>query len=200
MNQGHPANTWQSWLWRPQILKLSSFYCFITTIPAAISLLTRKKNRSILRCLPYHFLARFPCGRCKWPWTVELQVPRTGELPLTVFVFVCACVWFFLFLKVILFSWLLLAVLGLHRYVQAFPSCSEWGHSLVVRRLLIAVGSLVAEHWLCTASVAPWHVGSSWIRDRTCVSFLDPLPLSHQGKPPLTHCSLQLTVEFCPVS
>ena len=50
--------------------------------------------------------------------------------------------------------------------------------------LLIAVVSLVAEHGLrklsgfraqtqslrCLALVAPWHVGSSWIRARTRVS------------------------------
>ena len=38
------------------------------------------------------------------------------------------------------FLLLFLAVLGLHRYVQAFSSCGEWGYSLVaVCGLLILV-------------------------------------------------------------
>ena len=44
---------------------------------------------------------------------------------------------------------LFLAVLGLHCCARAFSSCSEWGLLFVaVRRLLIAVASLVAEHGL----------------------------------------------------
>ena len=44
---------------------------------------------------------------------------------------------------------LFLAALGLRCCVWAFSSCSEWGLLfLVVRGLLIAVASLVAEHGL----------------------------------------------------
>ena len=49
------------------------------------------------------------------------------------------------FFKIFLF----LAVLGLRCCAQAFSSCSEWGLLfVVVRRLLIAVASLLAEHGL----------------------------------------------------
>ena len=42
-----------------------------------------------------------------------------------------------------------LAALGLRCCVQAFSSCGEWGLLFIaVRRLLIAVASLVAEHRL----------------------------------------------------
>ena len=80
------------------------------------------------------------------------------------------------------------------------------GYSLVVVcGLLIAVGSLAAEHclwsiasgalplehwlwstgsgalaqYLCMDLVAPWHVRSSWIRYRTYVSFLGRQILYH---------------------
>ena len=54
----------------------------------------------------------------------------------------------FLFLKFILFI-LFLAALGLRCCAQAFCSCGERGLLLVVvRGLLIAVASLVAEHRL----------------------------------------------------
>ena len=57
----------------------------------------------------------------------------------------------FLFLLFIyLFTYLfILAVLGLRCSAQAFSSCGEWGLLfIVVRRLLIAVASLFAEHGL----------------------------------------------------
>ena len=45
--------------------------------------------------------------------------------------------------------YLFLAVLGLHCWAQAFPSCREWGYSLdVVCGFLIAVVSLVSDHGL----------------------------------------------------
>ena len=45
------------------------------------------------------------------------------------------------------FLYLFLAALGLRCCAWAFSSCSEWGLLFVaVRRLLIAVASLVAEH------------------------------------------------------
>ena len=52
---------------------------------------------------------------------------------------------FILFFKFYLF----LAVLGLCCCARAFSSCGEWGLLfVVVHRLLVAVASLVAEHWL----------------------------------------------------
>ena len=59
--------------------------------------------------------------------------------------------WHSPFLKIYLFIYLFLAVLGLHCCVQvwAFSSCGEWGLLfVVVCGLLIAVASLVAEHRL----------------------------------------------------
>ena len=54
----------------------------------------------------------------------------------------------FFFFYINLFS-LFLAALGLRCCVRAFSSCSEWGLLfVVVRRLLIAVASLVLEHGL----------------------------------------------------
>ena len=51
--------------------------------------------------------------------------------------------------KFIYFTYLFLAVLGLHCCARAFSSCSEWGLLfVVVRGFLIAVASLVAEHRL----------------------------------------------------
>ena len=53
------------------------------------------------------------------------------------------------FLKTYLFTYLFLAVLGLRCCVRAFSSCGERGLLfIVVRRLLNAVASLVAEHGL----------------------------------------------------
>ena len=47
------------------------------------------------------------------------------------------------------FLFLFLAALGLPCCAQAFSSCGEWGLLfIVVRGLLIAVASLVAEHGL----------------------------------------------------
>ena len=54
---------------------------------------------------------------------------------------------FFFFNLFILF--LFLAALGLHCCTRAFSSCNEQGLLLVVvHKILIAVTSLVAEHWL----------------------------------------------------
>ena len=48
-----------------------------------------------------------------------------------------------------LFIYLFLAALGFCCCAWSFSSCGEWGLLFVaVRRLLIAVGSLVAEHGL----------------------------------------------------
>ena len=59
-------------------------------------------------------------------------------------------VFFFFFNKFILFIYLFLAALCLHCCAWAFSSCGERGLLFVaVRRLLIAVASLVAEHGLC---------------------------------------------------
>ena len=56
---------------------------------------------------------------------------------------------FFFFYKFIFLFYLFLAALVLCCCTQAFSSCGERGLLFVaVRGLLIAVASLVAEHWL----------------------------------------------------
>ena len=61
-----------------------------------------------------------------------------------------SCGVFFLIYKFIYLIYLLcLAMLGLHFCTQAFSSCGEQGLLfVVVRRILIVVASLVAEHGL----------------------------------------------------
>ena len=57
--------------------------------------------------------------------------------------------YFILFNKFIYFIYLFLAALGLCCCTWAFTSCGEWRLLFVaVRRVLIAVASLVAEHGL----------------------------------------------------
>ena len=59
------------------------------------------------------------------------------------------CISYVLFFFLNKFIYLFLAVLGLRCCAWAFSSCGEWGLLFVaVRRLLIAVASLVAEHGL----------------------------------------------------
>ena len=88
----------------------------------------------------------------------------------------------------------------------------------VVRRLLIAEASPVAEHrpgalghvtcsehsqqlW-CTGSVAPWHVGSSWTREGTHVSCIGRWILNHwttrevPSPPFLQHTTVSHTRKF----
>ena len=56
---------------------------------------------------------------------------------------------FFFLIDLFIFIYFFLAVLGLHCCAWAFSSCGEWGLLfIVVRRLLITVASLVAEHRL----------------------------------------------------
>ena len=56
---------------------------------------------------------------------------------------------FYLFIYFYKFIYLFLAALGLRCCVRAFSSCGERGLLfVVVRRLLIAVASLVVEHGL----------------------------------------------------
>ena len=100
-----------------------------------------------------------------------------------------------------LFFSLFLAMLGLCCCAQSFSSCGEQGLLFVaVHRLLTVVAPLVAEHrlqacglqqlWLAgsraqaqqlwhTGLVAPWHVGSSWNRDRTHVPCIGRWILNH---------------------
>ena len=57
----------------------------------------------------------------------------------------------FLFLKIYLFIYLFLAVLGLRFCARAFSTCSEWGPLLIaVCGPLTITASLVAEHRLQT--------------------------------------------------
>ena len=78
---------------------------------------------------------------CPYPFKGKTQVHRKIAIPLHQFLF---------FFKFYLFIYLfILAVLGLHCCVQAFSYCGERGLLfVVVRGLLIAVTSLVAEHGL----------------------------------------------------
>ena len=119
---------------------------------------------------------------------------------------------FFFFYKFIYFIYLFLAALGLCCCAWAFSSCGEQGLLFVaVRRLLIAVASLVAEYdtyllgsrhadfsscgtraqqlWH-TGLVAPWHVGSSRTRTRTHVPCI--------GRRILNHCATRedLSISF----
>ena len=57
-------------------------------------------------------------------------------------------IYIFFFNKFIYFVCLVLAVLGLHCCTRAFSNCSKQGLLFVMRGLLIAVASLVAEHRL----------------------------------------------------
>ena len=59
------------------------------------------------------------------------------------------CIYILFFLNFIYFIYLFLAALGLLCCTWAFSSCGEWElHLVVVRGLLTAVASLVAEHGL----------------------------------------------------
>ena len=56
---------------------------------------------------------------------------------------------YFFLIYLLIYLFLFLAALGLRCCARAFSSCSEWGLLfVVVRRLLILVASLVAEHGL----------------------------------------------------
>ena len=62
--------------------------------------------------------------------------------------------------------YLFLAALGLCCCMPAFSSCCTQGLLfVVVLSLLIGVASLVEE----LGFIAPWHMGSSQTRNRTCV-------------------------------
>ena len=122
----------------------------------------------------------------------------------------CFQVIFFLNINLFIFIYLFLAALGLCCCVQVFSSCSERGLLFIaVRRLLIAVASLVAEHglqacrlqqlWLAgcraqaqqlwrTGLIALRHVRSSWTRARTCVPCI--------GRQILNHCTTREARSF----
>ena len=79
----------------------------------------------------------------------------------------------------------------------------ELGLLLVVELgLLILVVSLVAENWLSGAQASvipvhefscPWHVESSWTRDRTHVPCIGRWILNHQTtREVLNDCSLKM--------
>ena len=70
----------------------------------------------------------------------------------------------------VLLQWLLLMSSGFRVHGFQQPQCVG---SVAVGSG--AIGSIVAAHGL----VAPWHVGSSQIRDRTCVSYIDRWVLYH---------------------
>ena len=84
---------------------------------------------------------------------------------------------------------LLLALLGLCCCTWAFSICDVQGLLFdTVHGFFIAVASLVVEHRLQalglqqlwhTSLVAPWHVKSSWTRDRTYVRCIGSWILIH---------------------
>ena len=77
---------------------------------------------------------------CDWLLSLSIMFSR--------FINIMACINIsFLFYKFIHFI-LFLAALGLRCCAWVFSSCGEWGLLFVVRWLLIAVVSLVAEHGL----------------------------------------------------
>ena len=81
-------------------------------------------------------------------WKHEILTTDHQGSPSRLFFFLNKGCTFFFFLSN-LFIYLFLAALGLHCCVPAFSSCSERGLLFVaVRRLLIVVASLVAEHGL----------------------------------------------------
>ena len=71
-------------------------------------------------------------------------------------------------LFIYLFIYLFLAALGIRCCAWAFSSCGKWGLIfVVVRGLLIAVASLVAEHRLQVHGLQQlWHVGSVVVAGR----------------------------------
>ena len=65
------------------------------------------------------------------------------------FLFILSFIYVFLFKNLFILFILFLAAFGLHCCTRAFSSCGEWGLLFVaVHWLLIAVDSLVAEHWV----------------------------------------------------
>ena len=106
-------------------------------------------------------------------WWIQFSKARMASITSSVF-----------FLN--LFIYLFLAVLCLHCYVSfslvaVIGGCSSWGvwashcggFSCCRARasVVAAMGSRAqAQKLWCTGLVGPWHVGSSQIRDRTCVS------------------------------
>ena len=93
---------------------------------------------------------------------------------------------FFYLLKLFIYLFIYLAVLGLRFCARAFSSCGKRGPLfIVVRGPLTIAASLVAEHKLQTRRlmglVAPRHVGSSQTRARTRVPCI--------GRQILNHCT-----------
>ena len=78
-------------------------------------------------------------------------------------------------------------MLGLHCCTLFSPAAASGSYSLVaVNGLLIVVPSVViasgltqVQYLWCTGLVAPQHVGSSWTRDRTHVSYVGRWILHH---------------------
>ena len=98
------------------------------------------------------------------------------------------------FKKLILFIHVFLAVPSLHCFAQAFSSCRKWGllftavHSFSLRLLLLQSSgfrmgfsscSMRAQCLWHVGLAAPWHVGSSQIRDGTHVPCMDRWILIH---------------------
>ena len=66
-----------------------------------------------------------------------------------------------------------------------FSSCGTW-----VQSLWFPSSRAQAQELWCTGLVAPWHVGSSWIRDQTLVSCIGRWILYHWAtREALCNCS-----------
>ena len=101
---------------------------------------------------------------------------------------------FFLFLALLqkwqkctfcLFVYLFMTSLGLHCLSWAFSGCGELGRLSCCRRQ--------APLWWYKGLVAPRHVGSSWIRDPTCVPFIGRWILNHRVTREVLHFCLSFS-------
>ena len=142
---------------------LSGVFFLLTSSLAELKFLIKKKIQLISDI--FH-------GSCLW-----CCIYKVIAIPKVIQVFFVLIYLFYLFL----------AVLGLRCCTWVFSSCGEWG-LLFMQCTGIAVASLVAEHgalgmWASvvwpTGLVAPWHVGSSWTKARTCVPCIGRRILNH---------------------
>ena len=128
--------------------------------------------------------------------TVKVPLPR-NPLSLTQEVKIITTIFEIKFL----FSNLFLAVLGFSCYVGFFSSCSEWGlrftavhgFSLQWFPLLQLEGSRVLTQQLWHMGlVALMHVGSSQVKDQTCVFCISKWILEPPGNPHYNHFNRNL--------
>ena len=145
---------------------------------------------------------------CKFPVTVlgTLQMLILGAFFFFSSISFSKCICFIFFKKMYILIYLCLVVLSLHGCARAFlqqwrvgAALQLWCTDISFQRLLVlqSTGSRANEHqqfqlpgsralaqqlW-CPGLAALWHVGSSQIRDQTCLLCwqADSLTLSQQG-------------------